>query len=78
MRLGKYWVYFLLYEIGYLIDELLKCYNISNKCRGKNMLCLNNWVYKLLKVEVDKCVKEDLVGEVGKKIVMKRLDKLWF
>ena len=34
--------------------------------------------YKILEVEVDKCAKEDLVGEVGKSIVMKRLDKLTF
>ncbi|MGD1704655.1 hypothetical protein [Dapis sp. BLCC M229] len=34
--------------------------------------------YKILEVEVDKCAKEDLVGEVGKNIVMKRLDKLTF
>ncbi len=34
--------------------------------------------YKLLEVEVDKCAQEDLVGEVGKNIVMKRLDKLRF
>lgn len=34
--------------------------------------------YKILEVEVDKCAQADLVGEVGKKIVMKRLDKLRF
>ena len=39
---------------------------------------LYNRAYKLLEVEVNKCAKEDLVGEVGKKIVMKRLDKLRF
>jgi len=39
---------------------------------------LYNQAYKILKVEVDKCAKEDVVGEVGKKIVMKRLDKLLF
>ncbi|NEQ38974.1 MAG: hypothetical protein F6K40_22975 [Okeania sp. SIO3I5] len=39
---------------------------------------LYNRAYKILEVEVDKCSKEDLVGEVGKKIVMKRLDKLTF
>ncbi|MDE5068140.1 MAG: hypothetical protein O4861_09600 [Trichodesmium sp. St16_bin4-tuft] len=39
---------------------------------------LNSRAYKLLKVEVYKRAKEDLVGEAGKKIVMKRLDKLRF
>ncbi|MGD1713392.1 hypothetical protein [Dapis sp. BLCC M172] len=39
---------------------------------------LYDGAYKILKVEVDKCAKEDLVGEVGKSIVMKRLDKLTF
>ncbi len=39
---------------------------------------LYHQAYKILEVEVDKCAKEDLVGEVGKNIVMKRLDKLTF
>ncbi|NET29150.1 hypothetical protein [Okeania sp. SIO1I7] len=39
---------------------------------------LYNRAYKILEVEVNKCAKEDVVGEVGKNIVMKRLDKLTF
>ncbi|MDJ0555446.1 MAG: hypothetical protein QNJ68_13585 [Microcoleaceae cyanobacterium MO_207.B10] len=37
---------------------------------------LYNRAYEILKTEVDKCAQEDLVGEVGKNIVMRRLDKL--
>ncbi len=32
--------------------------------------------YKLLEVEVNKCAQKDFVGQVGKDIVMRRLDKL--
>ena len=40
------------------------------------MFRLNDKAFKILKNEVEKCAKEDSAGEVGKRIVMKRLEKL--
>ena len=40
------------------------------------MFRLNQKAFKILRDEVEKCAKEDSAGEVGKRIVMKRLEKL--
>ncbi|HBK24806.1 MAG TPA: hypothetical protein DDZ60_20605 [Planktothrix sp. UBA10369] len=40
------------------------------------MVRLYNQSFEILKIELKKCAKTDLVGEVGEKIVLKRLEKM--
>ena len=40
------------------------------------MVRLYNQSFEILKTELKKCAEKDLVGEVGEKIVLKRLEKM--